>query len=130
MSDNFEAWKNYSFTQTAGAVTADIAISPAVGPNERFEVADGLVTVDAAATTAGGTSVRVGFGAAVVPAASSTANTPAVGVLFDHQGVAAGSGGPLMGGIGARGEELRAQVADPTVGSVVITFRGRVIQAA
>ena len=128
MSDNMEAWVNYSFTQTAGAVTADIAISPLVGARQRFEVADGLVTVDAAATTAGDTSVRVGFGASMVPAASAVANTPAVGVLFDHQGIAAGSGGPLMGGIGALGEELRAQVADPTVGSVVITFRGRLLQ--
>lgn len=127
---NLDNWKNYSFTVPAAGSAANIAISPAVGASERLEVHDLHVAVDSATTTTGGVSVRVGFGAASVPALSSTDSTPAVGILLDHPGIAAGSGMHGAPGLGAKGEELRATVETPTAGSVTITYIGTIFQVA
>lgn len=125
--ENAQAYQEYEFTITAGAVTPNIAISPDVDLNSRFEVESITATVSFAATTAGGVGVRVGFGLATLPAASGVASTPATNILLSHSGFAPGSGMHGIPGIGGRGEELRATVTDPTVGSVVINFRGRIV---
>lgn len=125
---NLEVWKNYSFTVPAAGSAANIAISAAVGALERLEVVDLHVAVDSATTTVGGVSVRIGFGAATIAALSSTDSTPAVGILLDHPGIAAGSGMHGARGMGAKNEELRATVETPTSGSVTITWLGRIFQ--
>lgn len=123
---NLEVWKNYEFLVPAAGVAANIAISPDVPSNFRFEVAGLYAAVDASTSVSGGVSIRVGFAAATLPAQSSVAATPAEGILMSHSGTTAGLHG--LPGMGAKGEELRATVENPTGGAVTISFLGRPIQ--
>lgn len=70
-------------------------------------------------------NVKVGFGAATLPADSAGAG--AAGILVHHPGVPAGGGmtvgdGSGILGVGADGEDVRATVEDPTGGSVTISL--------
>lgn len=70
------------------------------------------------------TNVKIGFGATTIPADSTTG---ANGVLFDHEGIKAGSGvvigsGAGILGIGADGEELRLTSSEPTSGALTVSF--------
>lgn len=122
-------FKPYAFKVPAAGAAADTSISPAVAATEKFEVHSAYADVDSATTTVGGVSIRVGFGASAVPAVSSTAATPAVGMVIDHEGVAAGSGLHGVPGVGAPGEELRGTVQTPADGAVTINFLGRIVRA-
>lgn len=122
----FQEWQTYEITVAGGGGGLSNAnISPggsAVAAPNRLIVRKLKVMVSAAATTVGGTGARIGFSTSTLPAGSTT---PVSGILLSHPGIAAGSGLDGCWGIGAQGAELIATVADPTAGSVVITYEGR-----
>lgn len=108
----------------------------------RVDDADGAQTDAALITVSAGTKIvvvgldvmcdkantvdvgmRVGFGTANVP---TPAETGVTGIVFEHPGIAAGSGvvKGYAGGIlavGGDGEDLRFTCEDPTTGAVVLT---------
>lgn len=108
----------YTQADATGAVT-DVALIT-VGAGTKIAVTQIQVLADQANTVE--TSVRVGFAAATLSAASTT---PVAGIVASHPGIVPGSGisrGDGMGiiGIGADGEDLRATVSDPVGGNNVI----------
>lgn len=88
------------------------------------KVAVTAITVTADKANTADVAVKIGWGASVIPADSSTGVN---GVLLDHPGIAAGSGVALGNGggilgVGGDGEELRLTCEDPVGGSIAITF--------
>jgi len=106
---------------TTAAQTND-AIIDSVAATDRIVVTEIEVLADNANSVS--PQVRVGFGAASVPAepASGASTT---GIVLTHPGVAAGSGvvrgsGAGIVGIGADGEELRITNSVPTGGQLTV----------
>ncbi len=119
------------YIAAADGAKTDADIIGAIGTSTRVVVTAITVAVDSATTLSGGVAVKLGFGAANVPANSSTG---ANGVLLDHKGIAAGSGiaignGGGILGIGAAGEELRMTSESPTGGGFTVTFTYYTINA-
>lgn len=113
-------------TRSVRIADADGAQSDAsiltVSSGTRIAVTEIMVCCDNANT--GDVAVRIGFGASSVPAASSSGTN---GVLFDHPGIAPGSGavrgnGSGVIGKGADGEDVRLTCEDPAGGAVAVTF--------
>ena len=96
---------------------ANIAIASTM---EKFVVTQVVALADDANTAA--VRVLVGFGAATLPAPSTTG---AAGLLFEHPGIP-GGGGAVRGsgdgilGVGAAGEDIRYTCEDPVGGSITI----------
>lgn len=108
-------------TDASGALS-DANIGPTIAASQRLEVFE--LTVNVHNATSINPVVRIGFGASAVPTASATG---VAGVLFESQGMAPGSFGVGIDGIGAAGEELRATVTDPTAGGVTISYLYQVV---
>src|SRR3990167_2491169 len=102
--------------QTDASLVGTIAAGTKVGVTQITALVDNACTGDVA--------IRVGFGTANVPTQSSTGVD---GMLFDHPGIAPGSGavrgdGSAVIGIGADGAELRMTSEDPAGGNLTVTF--------
>lgn len=108
------------FTQAdADGAQTDIALIT-VGAGTKIAVTQIQVLVDQANTVE--TSVRVGFAAATLSAASTT---PVAGMVLSHPGIVPGAGvsrGDGMGiiGIGTDGQDLRITMSDPVGGNNVV----------
>lgn len=106
---------------TSGAVTDD-NILPAISAGTIYVITGITVTCSAANVT--NPSVRIGFGAASVPAQGTTNADAVAKVLLSHPGIPAGSGvvkghnGGIVG-IGGDGEELRVTCTTPTTSMVI-----------
>lgn len=115
--------RSVHITDANGAQT-DASMVGTIAAGTKVVVTAITVTVDSAVTASGGVAVKVGFGATVIPADSTTG---ANGVLLDHPGIAAGSGialgnGGGILGVGGDGEELRLTCEDPVGGNLAVTF--------
>jgi hypothetical protein len=113
---------NYEFTIAAAGVSANTAISPAIGANQRLIVHSINGVVHASTSVVAG--IRLGFAAATLPAAAAS---PVAGILFGAGALLAGSifhGNP---GMGQLGEELRVTATNPTGGSIVISFLAEIV---
>ncbi len=106
--------QNYTSAQTDAAVVT-VSAGTRIAVTSIMFVAANSNTVD--------TSVRIGFGAAAVPAYGTA------GIVLSHPGVAPGSGlgrggGSATLGAGADGEDLRITCSVPTGGSVdlIVTY--------
>lgn len=104
-----------------GAQT-DLSIAGTINSGTKVVVTQFSITCDAGNTNA--LACKLGFGATTIPADSATG---ASGVLFDHEGIAPGSGvvvgnGAGIIGVGADGEELRMTCEDPVGGFLCVTF--------
>ncbi len=108
------------FTQAAAdGAQANVALITVAG-GAKICVTQVQVLADQANTVE--TSVRIGFAAATLGAASTT---PVVGIVASHPGIVPGSGisrGDGMGilGVGADGEDLRITISSPTGGNNVV----------
>lgn len=119
------AWTPYELTHTGATPLSDAAISPTIGANQRFEVANIYCTNAAGGDAAIG--VRVGFGATTLPAVGGV-GALATGIILSHPGVAAGSGTPGLPGRGGYGQQLRITAsAFTTTGTFRVNFLGRVV---
>jgi len=109
---------------TTGAQTNDPIIDAVTAPDKIVITAIEVLN-DVGST--GDPQVRIGFGAASVPAEPTTGNS-VVGVVLSHPGIAAGSGvirgsGSGVLAVGAAGEELRITCASPTGQlTVIVTY--------
>ncbi len=106
----------------ADGAQTDVSIVGTISAGTKVVVTAFSITCDAGNTNA--LAAKLGFGAATIPADS---NTGAAGTLFDHEGIAPGSGvvvgnGAGILGIGADGEELRLTCEDPVGGFLCVTF--------
>lgn len=100
----------------------DVSIAGTINAGTKVVVTALSITCDASNTNP--VACKIGFGATTIPADSTTG---AAGVLFDHEGIAAGSGvamgnGGGILGVGADGEELRMTCEDPVGGFICVTF--------
>jgi len=102
---------------SADGAKTNLAISPAIATNRRLAVVDLYVTASAANTVS--PAVRIGFGAATLPAAALAG---VAGIIGSHPGLTAGSGFYGIPGIGEPGEELRLTCGAPTTGALVINY--------
>lgn len=114
--------RSFVFADADNAQTDTSLLTVAAGT--RIVITKLSVFVDSATTNSGGVAVRIGFGTANVPTPSSSGVN---GLLFNHPGIAAGSGvvegnGAGILGIGASNEDLRITSEDPTAGSITVTF--------
>ena len=108
---------------TTGAQTDDPVVA-VVGSGAKIVVTRLSIALDEAATV--GVAVRIGFGAANVPALGASGADGTAGILFSHPGVIAGGGfqigdGSGMLGVGADGEDLRITCEAPTSGRLDVT---------
>ena len=107
----------------ATGATTDDNVLPAISSGTKYVITRYTITLDESTTV--GVAVRLGFGAASVPALPS-ANADAVnGILVYHPGMVPGSiltGGDGSGilGVGGDGEELRITCEAATSGTLVV----------
>lgn len=119
--------EEYTQTDATGAVT-DAALKT-VSAGTKIAITQIQVLADQSNTVE--TSVRVGFAAATLSAASTT---PVAGIVVSHPGLVPGAGisrGDGMGiiAIGADGEDLRVTMSDPVGGNNVIIYSGFTIES-
>jgi len=102
-----------------GALTDQALVSVAGGS----KIAVTRLTASCDGSTTAPTNIKVGFGAATLPA---SAHTGVAGILHEFDGVPAGGGftigdGSGLLGIGADGEDLRYTIEDPAGGNCSIS---------
>lgn len=96
---------------------------PLIAPGTRYIIVG--MTVIASAANSVNTSVRIGFGAAGVPAQGASGADAVTGVILSHPNIPAGSGfskghaGGIIG-IGGDGEEPYITCSAPTGGSLIV----------
>lgn len=106
----------------ANNAQTDLSIAGTISAGTKVAITAFTVTCSAANTV--NVAVKLGFGTANIPADSTTG---ASGILFDHEGIAPGSGvsvgnGSGILGIGADDEEFRLTCDDPVGGFVIVSF--------
>jgi hypothetical protein len=108
-------------TASITSAQTDASLTGAIGSGMKVVVTQLCVKADPA--NSGAFNVRVGFGAATVPASAETA---VVGLLMDGEfdpgmGHQVGNGSGIIG-VGADGEELRIDCEDPGAGNVFVSL--------
>lgn len=117
------------FTQTdADGAQTNVALKT-VAAGTKIVITQIQVLADQANTVE--TSVRIGFAAATLGAASTT---PVAGIVASHAGIVPGSGisrgdGSGILGIGGDGEDLRITISDPVGGNNVVVYSGYTIES-